>query len=188
LIIAVDISQLHIEVGKASIDCALNHNISQRDQCLVFLPGDGVFRIVPQTHLVTSLVGSDVVHFTRLLSNKFLAFDLKGDFFEPFRGLVYTCLFKPGFGLCGYQGPFVGAFLIPFLEQVKRNDCRKNIFHENYLFAGCKLLKFGAKILLLLAAIFEILAELVQILFGPETRAILERNKLFQAFLISRHR
>jgi hypothetical protein len=147
-----------------------------------------VERIVPQTHLVTSLVGSDVVHFTRFLSNKFLAFNLKGDFFEPFRGLVYTCLFKPGFGLCGYQGPFVGAFLIPFLEQVKRNDCRKNIFHENYLFAGCELLKFGAKILLLLAAIFEILAELVQILFGPETRAILERNKLFQAFLISRHR
>jgi hypothetical protein len=101
LIITVDVGQLHIEVGEASIDCALNRDISQRNQCLVSLIGGWVLRPVPQRHLVTSLVGSDVVHFTTtLLSNKFLAFYRKGDFVEPFRGLVYTCFDKPGFGLC----------------------------------------------------------------------------------------
>jgi hypothetical protein len=57
-----------------------------------------------------------------------------------------------------------------------------------YLSAGCEFLKLGAKGLILAAAIFEVLNELSELLVRPESRAVLQRNKLLQACFIAPNR
>ena len=121
-----------------------------------------------------------------LWSWRIYSFDSKVDFVEPFSRLVYACLFKPGFGLCGYQGPLIWAFVVIFLENISAMIVVRISSTSDIFPLAARSWSSARRGLILAAAIFEVLTEILAG-FRPETRAVLECNKLFQAFFIALH-